>query len=162
MQSAEEGVGLSLLLLCSWLSSACQRVAWTVGNTWNFLEKSCNDVRNQLLHRNRNFYNFVYEIGFESESDLLYDWRSTANQFILATSPLRLTTSSFISKLSTYGYNPYVNIFSDESMGLSFIIASGPRQRGHSQVRVPRDSWPYFTVSDLRLPIPGRPGHIYI
>jgi hypothetical protein len=28
----------------------------------------------------------------ESQSDLLYDWRFTANQFILATSPLRLTT----------------------------------------------------------------------
>jgi hypothetical protein len=30
-------------------------------------------------------------------------------------------------------------------------------------VRVPRDSWPYFTVSDSRLPQPGGPGlHIYI
>jgi hypothetical protein len=36
-------------------------------------------------------------------------------------------------------------------MGLSFKIAGGPRQRSHSQVRVPRDSWPYFTVSDSRL-----------
>jgi hypothetical protein len=31
-------------------------------------------------------------------------------------------------------------------------------QRSHSQVRVPRDSWPHFTVSDLRLPKPGGPG----
>jgi hypothetical protein len=37
-------------------------------------------------------------------------------------------------------------------MGLSFTIAAGPRQRSYSQVRVPRDSWPYFTVSDSRLP----------
>jgi hypothetical protein len=29
-------------------------------------------------------------------------------------------------------------------MGLSFTIAAGPRQRSHSQVRVPWDSWPYF------------------
>jgi hypothetical protein len=36
-------------------------------------------------------------------------------------------------------------------MGLSFTIAAGPRQRIHSQVRVPRDSWPYLTVSDSRL-----------
>jgi hypothetical protein len=36
-------------------------------------------------------------------------------------------------------------------MGLSFIIAAGPRQRSHSQVRVPRDSWPHFIVSDSRL-----------
>jgi hypothetical protein len=37
-------------------------------------------------------------------------------------------------------------------MGLLFTITAGPRQRSHSQIRVPRDSWPYFTVSDSRLP----------
>jgi hypothetical protein len=31
----------------------------------------------------------------ESESELLYDWRFIANQFVLATSPSRLTTSNF-------------------------------------------------------------------
>jgi hypothetical protein len=55
------------------------------------------------------------------------------------------------------------NILSDEWMGLSFTTAAGPRQRSHSQVRVPRDSWPYFTVSDSRLPQPGGPSpRIYI
>jgi hypothetical protein len=34
---------------------------------------------------------------------------------------------------------------------LSFAIAVGPRQRSHSQVRVPRNSWPHFTFSDPRL-----------
>jgi hypothetical protein len=44
-------------------------------------------------------------------------------------------------------------------MGLSFTIAAGPRQRSHSQVRVP----PHFTASDSRLPQPGGPGlRIYI
>jgi hypothetical protein len=48
-------------------------------------------------------------------------------------------------------------------MGLSFTIAAGPRQRSHSQVRVPRDSWPHFTVSYSRPLQPGRPGpRIYI
>jgi hypothetical protein len=42
--------------------------------------------------------------------------------------------------------------FYDERTGLSFTIAAGPRQRCHSRVRVPRDSWPYFTVSDSRPP----------
>jgi hypothetical protein len=37
-------------------------------------------------------------------------------------------------------------------MGLSFIIAAGPRPRSHFRVWVSRNSWPYFTVSDLRLP----------
>jgi hypothetical protein len=43
-------------------------------------------------------------------------------------------------------------------MSLLFTIAAGPRQRSHSQVRVQRDSWPHFTVSDSSLPQPGRPG----
>jgi hypothetical protein len=48
-------------------------------------------------------------------------------------------------------------------MGLSFTIATGPRQRRHSQVRVQRNSWPYFTASISRLPQPGGPGPcIYI
>jgi hypothetical protein len=48
-------------------------------------------------------------------------------------------------------------------MGLQFIIAAGPRQRNQSQVRLQRDSWPHFTVSNSRLPQPGGPGpRIYI
>jgi hypothetical protein len=39
---------------------------------------------------------------------------------------------------------------SDESTGLSFTNAVGPRQRSHSHVRVPRDSHPYFTLSDYK------------
>jgi hypothetical protein len=31
----------------------------------------------------------------ERESDLLYDWRFTANQFVLAPSPLRITKRAF-------------------------------------------------------------------
>jgi hypothetical protein len=41
---------------------------------------------------------------------------------------------------------------SDERTGLSFTTAARPRQRSHFRVRVPLDSRPYFTVSDLRLP----------
>jgi hypothetical protein len=44
----------------------------------------------------------------DSESESLYDWRFTANQFVLATSPLRLTTTNFIFQLNTCGYSPYV------------------------------------------------------
>lgn len=47
--------------------------------------------------------------------------------------------------------------------GLAFIIAADPCHCSHSWVRVPWDSWPYFTVSDSRLPQPGGLGpHIYI
>jgi hypothetical protein len=46
---------------------------------------------------------------------------------------------------------------SEERMGLSFAIATGPRQRSDSRVRVPWDSRPYFTVSDSRLPFSSPP-----
>jgi hypothetical protein len=52
---------------------------------------------------------------------------------------------------------------SDERSGLSFTIATNPRQRSHSRVQVPRDSLPYFTDPDSRLPQPGEPGpRLYI
>jgi hypothetical protein len=47
-------------------------------------------------------------VYLRSESELLYDWLFTANQFVLTTSPLRLTTSNFIFQLNTCGYSPYV------------------------------------------------------
>jgi hypothetical protein len=43
-----------------------------------------------------------------SGSELLYDWRLTDNKFVLAASPLSLTTSNFIFQLKTCGYSPYV------------------------------------------------------
>jgi hypothetical protein len=43
------------------------------------------------------------------------------------------------------------NTFSGERTGLSFTIVADPRQRSHFRVRGPRDSWPYFIVSDSRL-----------
>jgi hypothetical protein len=41
------------------------------------------------------------------ESELLYDWRFTANQFVLAPSPLRLKTSIFF-QLYICDHSPYV------------------------------------------------------
>jgi hypothetical protein len=55
------------------------------------------------------------------------------------------------------------DILSDERLGLSFTAAAGPRQRSHSQVLVPLDSWSHFAVSDSRLSQPGGPDpRIYI
>jgi hypothetical protein len=47
------------------------------------------------------------------------------------------------------------NTLSEERTRMSFIISVGLRQRSHSQVWAPRDSWPYFTVLDSRLPQTG-------
>jgi hypothetical protein len=46
---------------------------------------------------------------------------------------------------------------SDERTDLPFTIAAGPHQRSHSRVRDPRDSQPYFTLSDSRLPFSSPP-----
>jgi hypothetical protein len=42
------------------------------------------------------------------KSKLLYDWRFTANQFVLASSPLRLTIRIFFSQLNPCDISPYV------------------------------------------------------
>jgi hypothetical protein len=47
-------------------------------------------------------------IQSQSESELLYNWRFTTYQFILATSPLRLTTRNFFFQLNTCSHSPYV------------------------------------------------------
>jgi hypothetical protein len=46
---------------------------------------------------------------------------------------------------------------SDGKTGLSFTIAAGLRQLNQSRVWVPRDSRPYFTVPDSRLPFSSPP-----
>jgi hypothetical protein len=55
-------------------------------------------------------------------------------------------------------YGPvFVGVLSDERTGLTFVYAAGTRQLNVSWVRVPLDSSPYFTVSDLRLPFSSPP-----
>jgi hypothetical protein len=44
----------------------------------------------------------------KSKSELLYDWRVTANQFVLASSPSRLTTTDTLFQLNPCGLSPYV------------------------------------------------------
>jgi hypothetical protein len=46
---------------------------------------------------------------------------------------------------------------SDKRTGLSFVYAAGHCQRSLSWVKVPWDSRPYFTVSNLRLPFSSPP-----
>jgi hypothetical protein len=76
---------------------------------------------------------------------------------------LRITASNILFSTESVRSYSECNILSDETMGQSFTIAAGPRQRSHSQIQIPRTSWPYFSVSDSRLPQPGGPGpRIYI
>jgi hypothetical protein len=97
-----------------------------------------------------------------SKSKLLYDWRFTANQFVYATSPLRLTTSNFIFQLNICRYSPSVT----SSVRIRWVcrlqlllgLASAVILRSES-----RETHDHILISESRLPQPGGPGpHIYI
>jgi hypothetical protein len=88
-------------------------------------------------------------VGPQSDSELLYDWRFTANHFVLATSPLRPTTRIFIFQMNACGYSPYVTSSLTRGWVCRFTIAAGPRQCSHSQLRVPRDSC-HILLSQIR------------
>jgi hypothetical protein len=84
---------------------------------------------------------------------------------------LRLTVSQSVSFVSSQIWGSWPDIYyclkikvlllwgalSDERTGLSFIYVAGRRQHSLSRIRVPWDSWPYFIVSDLRLPFSSSP-----
>jgi hypothetical protein len=56
----------------------------------------------------------------ESESELLYDWRFSANHFVLVLSPFILTAIIFLFQLNPCGYSPYVT--SSLTRGLVCIL----------------------------------------
>jgi hypothetical protein len=82
---------------------------------------------------------------------------------------VKVTLRLMVSQSVSLGVEPYLGLMtrylllfdsyglalwgalSDKRKGLSFVYADGPCQRSLSRVRVPWDSRPYFTVSDLRL-----------
>jgi hypothetical protein len=71
-------------------------------------------------------------------SELLYDWRFTANQFILATSPLRPKSRIFIFHQNTCVYSPYIISSLTKGwichlqllLGLARAVISGPSPEG--------------------------------
>jgi hypothetical protein len=76
----------------------------------HFTQPNCRQLTclsNQLLYFTS--ANWTADNSYsESESESLYDWRFTANQFVLATSSLTPTTRNFIFQLNTCGYSPYL------------------------------------------------------
>jgi hypothetical protein len=101
-------------------------------------------------------------------SELLYDWRFTANPFVLATSPLRPTTSNFICELNNCGCSLYVT--SSLTRGIFYrlqlllvlarAVIIGSESRGtHCHILLPqiRDS-PNLEGPGLRIYIPQEEG----
>jgi hypothetical protein len=57
-----------------------------------------------------------------SESELLYDGPFTANQFVLTSSFLRLTTRDFLLQLNPYSHSPYVTSSLTSMLGFSSSV----------------------------------------
>jgi hypothetical protein len=101
-------------------------------------------VSSSIWSREANF------LTHNAKSKLRYDRRSVGQSVLVSSIHLGLTTRFlFVRPLRVF---LMWGTLSDERTGPPFTIAAGPRQRSHSCVRFPWDSWPYFTVSDSRLP----------
>jgi hypothetical protein len=83
----------------------------------------------------------------EHESELYYDRRSVGQPVLVSSTQLGLTTRFLLLSDSCW-YLLMWGALSDERTGLSFTIAPGPCQCRHFRVRLPWDSWTYFTVLD--------------
>jgi hypothetical protein len=93
--------------------------------------------------------------------ELYYDRRSVG-QSVLVSSPHLGLMTRFLLLLDSCGFVDMGRPLWREDGSVDYNCCC-LRQRSHSQVRVPRGSWPHFTVSDLKLPQPGGPGPcIYI
>jgi hypothetical protein len=99
----------------------------------------------------------------KSKSKSCYDRRSIGRSVLVSSTHVGPKTRFFCCQ--TVAGLLMRGALSDEGRDLSFIIAAGLRQRGHSRVRVSRDSWSYFTVSDSGLPPPtwrARSPYLYL
>jgi hypothetical protein len=104
----------------------------------------------------------LFTDSLRTNSGLLYDVLFTAYQFVLATSPLILTTSTLIYQLNTCGYSPYATFSLTRGwvcrlqllLALASAVIIGPESCGTHD---------HILLSQMRLPQPGGPGpRIYI
>jgi hypothetical protein len=83
-----------------------------------------------------------------SESESLCAWWFTANQLVLATSPLTLTISNFFFQMNTCDYSPYVT----SSLTRGWVCSL--------QLLLALASAVILSLSDWRFPQPGGPGAV--
>jgi hypothetical protein len=86
----------------------------------------------------RDSLNSISQLNSKSKSKLLYDWRFTANQFILASGPLRPTTRD-IFQMNSCGNGPYVTSSLTGRWVYLFPAACDPRyiSSGRPQRKTP-------------------------
>jgi hypothetical protein len=121
---------------------------WRRANHWSHVDwlELLNDVCLTNLYEDSH--------GIQSESYIMTDGQSASLSWNKA--PIwgprpDIHYSQTVAGLFMWG------ALSDERTGLSFTTVAGLRQYSHSWVRVQWDSWPYFTVSDSRLPFSSPP-----
>jgi hypothetical protein len=88
---------------------------------------------------------------FKSKSKTHCNWLSVLVSSLVWVSRPDIYYSLTVTVLLLWG------ILSDERAGMSFVYAAGPSHCTLFRVRVPWDSWPHFTLSDLTLPFSSPP-----
>jgi hypothetical protein len=152
----------SVVYKCPWSSLARVRVPW---DSWRYFTVSDSILPFSSPPTTCRVTVEVFDPAStllrQSVSQLYYDRRSVG-QSVLVSSPHLGLMTRFLLLSDNCGFVDMGRPLWREDGSVVYNCCC-LRQRSHSQVRVPRGSWPHFTVSDLRLPQPKGPGScIYI
>jgi hypothetical protein len=120
---------------------------------WEFFDFRCSLVNPSQLYPQ---LHCTHSLNCRSQSHIATDGQSVSQSVSLGVEPHLGLMPRYLLLFDSYGL-VFCGALSDERTGLSFVYAAGHRQRSLSRVRVPKDLWPYFTVSDLRLPFSSPP-----
>jgi hypothetical protein len=82
-------------------------------------------------------------------------WPTVSRPVYLGVKPDLGTKTGFLLLSDSFGFADLGRPLWGEDG--SFTIAAGLRQHSHSRVWVSRDTWPYFSVTDSRLPFSSPP-----
>jgi hypothetical protein len=77
---------------------------------WRFGGTCYLHLQDRRISQARNQCESKWQAESEPEPELLYDWRFTADQFVLATNTLRPTARIFIFQLNACGYSPCLQL----------------------------------------------------
>jgi hypothetical protein len=84
------------------------KIAVSITQTIKTLSRSTHHLLNCLQRRLPDESSRSQRQSQSQSHDLLYDWRFTANQFVLEPSPLKLKARICFSQMNTCGHSPYI------------------------------------------------------